>query len=122
MNLNKLELKTLSDIAESFFTPASSLGNMRRRHSIDVGEPINRPRRHICAAAAIAATAGFITGHPIKDAACNSLSIFNHCDSAENLGRELDQATNQEKTQQQAFQTVQDQNNEKLLCCDTKSV
>ena len=53
-------------------------------------------------------------GEPIKDAACNALSVFNLCDSTEELERELDQVTKQQKTQQKAFQTVQDQNNEKL--------
>ena len=41
-------------------------------------------------------------------------SIFNLCDSTEDLERELYQVTKQQKTQQQAFLTVQDQNNEKL--------
>ena len=108
------ELNTLSTIAESFPPPASSLGTSRQRRSIEEDEPHNRTRRLIGADAALAAGTGFILGEPIKDAACNALSIFNLCDSTEDLERELDQVTKQKKTQQQAFQTVQDQNNEKL--------
>ena len=108
------ELNTLSTIAESFFPPVASLGTPRQRRSIDEEAPHNRTRRLIGAVAALAAGTGFILGEPIKDAACNALSIFNLCDSTEDLERELDQVTKQEKTQQQAFQTVQDQNNEKL--------
>ena len=51
---------------------------------------------------------------PIKDAACIALSNFNLCDSTKKLERELDQVTKQRKTQQQAFQTMLDENNEKL--------
>ena len=104
----------MSDVAESFFPPESSLRATRRRRSIDDDEPHNRSRRLIGAVAALAAGTGFILGEPIKDAACNALSIFNLCDSTDDLERELDQVTKQQKTQQQAFQTVQDQNNEKL--------
>ena len=50
----------------------------------------------------------------IKDAACNALSSFNLCDSTQDIKRELDQVTKQQKTQQPAFQTVQDQKNEKF--------
>ena len=81
---------------------------------MDEDEPHNRTRRLIVAVAALAAGRRFILGEPIKDAACNTLSIFNLCDSTEDLERELDQVTKQQKTQQQEFQTVQDQNNEKL--------
>ena len=108
------ELNTLSAIAESFFPPIASLETPRQRRSIDEEEPHNRTRRPIGAVAALAAGTGFILGEPIKDAACNALSIFNLCDSDEKLERELDQVTKQPKTQQQAFQTVQEQNNEKL--------
>ena len=108
------ELNTLSAIAESFFPPVASLGTPRQRRSIDVEEPYNTTRRLIGAVAALAAGTGFILGEPIKDAACNALSIFNLCDSTDDLERELDEVTKQQKTQQQAFQTVQDQNNEKL--------
>ena len=40
--------------------------------------------------------------------------IFNLCDFTEELERELDQLTKQKKAQQQAFQMVQDKNNEKF--------
>ena len=60
-----------------------------------------------------AAGTGFILEEPIKDTACNALSIFKLCDSTEDLERELDQVTKQQKTHQQVFQTVRDQNNEK---------
>ena len=52
----------------------------------------------------------------MKDAACIALSIFNLCDSTEELERELERMTKKWKTQtqQQAFETVQNQNNEKL--------
>ena len=114
INEAQSELHTLSDIAESFFPPVESLGAPRQRRSIDEEAPHNRTRRLIGAVAALAAGTGFILGEPIKDAACSALSIFNLCDSTEDLERELDQVTKQQKTQQQAFQTVQDQNNEKL--------
>ena len=114
------EFNTLSTIAESFFPPASSLVTPRQRRSIEEDEPHNRTRRLIGAVSALAAGTGFILGEPIKDAACNALSIFNLCDSTEDLERELDQVTKQQKTQQQAFQTVQDQNNEKLALLQDK--
>ena len=114
LNKAQLELNTLSDVAESFFPPESSFGTTRRRLSIDEDEPHNRARRLIGAVASPAAVTGFILGEPIKDASCNTLSIFNLCDSIEDLERELGQVTKQQKTQQQAFQTLQDQNNEKL--------
>ena len=107
-------LNTLSEIAESFFPPVASLGTPRQRRSIDEESPHNRTRRLIAAVAALGAGNGFILGEPIKDAACNALSISNLCDSTEDFERELDHVTKQQKTQQQAFQTVQDQNNEKL--------
>ena len=110
----QLELNNLSDVAESFFPQESSSGTTRRRRSIDDYEPHNRTRRLIGAVAALAASTGFILGEPIKVASCNALSIFNLCDSTENLERELDQVTKQQKTEHKAFQTVQDQNNEKL--------
>ena len=108
------ELHTLSAIADSFFPPVASLGTPRQRRSIDEQEPRNRTRRLIGAVAALAAGTGFILGEPIKNAAGNALSIFVLCDSTEELERELDQVTKQQKTQQQAFQTVHDQNNKKL--------
>ena len=108
------ELNTLSDVPESFFQPESSSGTTRQKRSLDEDEPHNRTRRLIGAVAALAAGTGFILGEPIKHAACGALSIFNLCDSTEELERELDQVTKQQKTQQQAFQTVQDQNNEEL--------
>ena len=108
------ELNALSDIAESFFPPTASLGTSRQRRSTADEEPHNRTRRLIGAVAALAAGTGFILGEPIKDVACNALSIFNLCDSTEELERELDQVTKQQKIQQQAFQMVQDKNNEKF--------
>ena len=110
----QIELTTLSEVAESFFPPDSAQGTTRQRRSLDEDEPHNRTRRLIGAVAALAAGTGFILGEPIKDAACNALSIFNLCDSTEDLERELDQVTKQQKLQKQAFQTVQDKNNEKL--------
>ena len=106
------KLNTMSAIAESFFTPAASLGTPQQRRSTEEDEPHNRTRRLIGAVAALAAGTGFSLGEPIN--ACNALSIFFLCDSTEDLERELDQVTKQQKTQQEAFQTVQDQNNEKL--------
>ena len=111
INEAQSELNTLSAIAESFFPPTVSLG---QRRSTAEEEPHNRTRRLIGAVAALAAGTGFILGEPIKDVACNALSIFNLCDSTEELERELDQVTKQQKTQQQAFQMVQDKNNEKF--------
>ena len=114
VNEAQFELSILSNVAQSFFPPKSSSRTTRRRRSMDEEEPHNRTRRLIGAVAALVAGTGFILGEPIKDAACNALSIFNLCDSTEELERELDQVTKQQKTQQKAFQTVQDQNNEKL--------
>ena len=108
------ELNILSAIAESFFPPIASLGTSRQRRSTADEEPHNRTRRLIGAVAALADGTGFILGEPIKDVACNALSIFNLCDSTEELEREFAQVTKQQKTQQQAFQMVQDKNNEKL--------
>ena len=122
------ELNALSDVAESFFPPEPSPGTTRHRRSIDEDEPHNRTRRLIAAVAALAAGTGFILGEPIKDAACNALSICNLCSSTEEMERELDQVTKQQRTQQQAFQTVQDQNNEKFalledeICLTQESV
>ena len=113
-NEEQSELNTLSAIAESFFPPTASLGTSRQRRSTAEEESHNRTRRLIGAVAALAAGTGFILGEPIKDGACNALSIFNLCDSTGEIERELDQVTNQQKTQQQAFQMVQDKNNEKL--------
>ena len=110
----ELELNILSDVVESFFPPESSRGTTRQRRSIDEDEPHNRRRQLIGAVAALATGTVFILGEPIKAADCNAFSIFNLCDSTENLERDLDQVTKQQKTQQQAFQTVQDQNNVKL--------
>ena len=114
INEAQSEFNTLSTIAESFFPPVESLGNHRQRRSIDEEAPHNRTRRLIGAVAALTSGTGSILGVPIKDAACNALSIFILCVSTEDLEREIDQVTKQQKTQQQAFQTVQDQNNEKL--------
>ena len=114
VNEAQIELNSLSDFGESFFPPKSSPGTTRRKRSTDEDEPHNRTRRLIGAVAALAAGIGFNLGEPIKDAACNAFSIFNICDSTEDLERQLDQVTKQQKTQQQAFQTAQEQNNEKL--------
>ena len=91
------ELNTLSAIAKSFFPPESSPRTSRQRRSTVEEEPHNRTRRFIGAVAALAAGTGFILGEPIKDVACNALSIFNLCDSTEELERELAQVTKQQK-------------------------
>ena len=114
VNEAQSELDTLSAFAESFFPPTASLGTSRQKRSTDEEEPHNRTRRLIGAVAALAAGTGFILREPIKDVACNALSIFNICDSTEELERQVDQVIKQQKTQQQAFQMVQDKNNEKL--------
>ena len=110
----QLKLNTLTAVAKSFFQLEPYPGATRQKHSFDEDEPHNRTRRLTGAVAALAAGTGFILGGTIKDSACNALSIFNLCDSIECLERELDQVTKQLKTQQQAFQTNQDQNKEKL--------
>ena len=128
VNRAQLELNILSDIAESFFPPESSPGTTRRRRSKDEDETHNKTRRLICAVAALAAGTGFFLREPVRDAACNALYIFNLCDSTEDLEREIDQVTQQQKTQQYKFQTVSDQSNEKLallrdqICLTEKSV
>ena len=110
----QIELKTLSDVAKSFFPPELLPKTTRRKRSVDEDEPHNRTRRLIGAVEAFAAGTRSILGEPIKNAACNALSIFILCDSTEDLERHLSQVTKQQKIQLQAFQTVQDQNNEKL--------
>ena len=87
----KIKLNTLSDFAEPFFPPETSPATTRQRRSIIEDDPHNRRRRLIGAVAALAAGSRSIIGEPIKDAACNALSFFNHCDSTEELERELDQ-------------------------------
>ena len=77
INEAQSELNTLSAIAESFFPPTASLGTSRQRRSTAEEEPHNRTRRLIGAVAALAASTRFILGEPIKDVACNALSIFN---------------------------------------------
>ena len=104
----------MSVIAESFFPPESSPGTTGRRCSIVEDEPHNRTRRLIGAVAALATGTEFILGKPIKYAACNAFSDFSLCESTENLEREVDQVTKQEKKQQQAFRTVEDPNNGNL--------
>ena len=47
VNETQLELKTLSDVAESFFPPESLSGTTRQRRSIDEDEPHNRTRQHL---------------------------------------------------------------------------
>ena len=71
-------------------------------------------RRLIDAAAAPAAGTRTNLDERIKQAACNALSIVNHCDSAEDLERELDKVTAEQNTKQKAFQTEQNQNNKKF--------
>ena len=105
---------TLCIVAEFFFLPESWPATVRRRRSTDEDEPHKRTRRLNGPVATLTAGTGFILGEPIRDAACNAISIFNPCNSTEELEPELDQVTKQQKTQQKAFQTVQDQNNEKL--------
>ena len=114
VNEAQIELYTLSDVAEPFFPRESSPRFTRRKRSTDEDEPHNRTRTLIGAVGALAAGTAFILGEPNKDAACNALSIFNLCDSTEDLKRELDQVTKEQKTQQQAFQAVIDRNYEKL--------
>ena len=112
-NEAQLELNTVSHIAESFFSPASSLENLRNRRSMEEDELHKRTRRLIDAVAALAAGTGFISVEPIKDAACNALSIFNFCNSTEDLERGPDEVTKQQATQQ-AFQAVRKQNKQEL--------
>ena len=98
INEAQSELNTLSAIAGSFFPPTASLGTSRQKRSTAKEKPHNRTRRLIGAVAALALGIGFILGEPIKDAACNAFSIFNLCDSTEELERELAQVTKQQKT------------------------
>ena len=114
VNEAQLEFNTLSDFVESFFPPESSPGSTRCRRSRDEDEPHNRTKWLIGAVAALAAGTGFILGEPIEDASCIALFIFILYGSTENVEREIDQVTKQQKTQQQAFPTVQDQTSQKL--------
>ena len=81
VNETQLQLNILSDVAESFFPPESAPGTARRRRSIDEDETHNRTRRLIGAVGALAIATRFILAEPIKDAACNALSISSLCDS-----------------------------------------
>ena len=110
----QLEVNTLSDVAKYLFPPDSSPGTTRRRRSINEDEPHNRTRRFIGPVPTLATGTGFILGETIKDAACKPFSIFDLCNSTEDLERKLDQVNKQQYTQQKAFQTVQGRNNEKL--------
>ena len=97
VNEAQLELNSLSDVAGSFFPPESLPGTTRRRWSSNEDEPHNRTRHLIGAVSALAIGTGSILGEPIKDAACNALSIFNLRDSIEDLKRELHQLTKKTK-------------------------
>ena len=124
----QFEHNNLSDVAESFLPPESSPGTTRRKRSIEKYERDNRTRRLIGAVVALNAGAVLILEERINDAAYNALSILFLCGSTEDLERELDQVTKQQKTQQQAFQTIRSQNNEKLaqlrdeICLTQESV
>ena len=118
----KIELNTLSDFAESFFPPEASPATTRQRRSIIEDEPHNRTRRLIGAVAALAAGSRFILGEPIKDAACNALSIFNLCDSNEELERELDQVTKQQRHNKKRFKQSKTKRMKNLLYFAMKSV
>ena len=79
----QLEINILTDIVESVFPPASSLGNLRERRSTDDDDSHNRKQLLTGAVDEMAAGKGFISEKSIKDAACNAISIFNVCDSTE---------------------------------------
>ena len=96
VNEAQLQLNTSTNDAESFFLPASFLRNTRRRRSTETEELHNQIRHFFVAVAALAAATEFILGGPINGAACNALSIFNLCDSREDLERELHQMTKQQ--------------------------
>ena len=74
------EKKSLFDVAISFIPPGA------RRDQ----QPGGRSRRAIGAIAAVAAGAGLVQGEPIKNAACNALSIFNLCKNNDALSRDVD--------------------------------
>ena len=120
VNEARSKLNTLSAIAKSFFPPVASLGTSRQRSSIDEDEPHNRTRRLFGAVAILAAGAGFILGEPIKDAACNALSIFNLCDSTEDLERELDQMTKQQNNNNKHFRQSKIETMKNLIYFETK--
>ena len=75
-----LEEEKSLDIANSFIPPGA------RRDQ----QPGGRSRRAIGAIAAVAAGAGLVLGEPIKNAACNALSIFNLCKNNDALSRDVD--------------------------------
>ena len=72
--------KCLLDVAISFIPP----GARRDQH------PGGRSRRAIGAIAAVAAGTGLVLGEPIKNDACNALSIFNLCKNNDALSRVVD--------------------------------
>ena len=74
------EENSLLDVANSFIPPGA------RRDQ----QPGGRSRRAIGAIAAVAAGAGLVLGEPIKNAACNALSIFNLCKNNDALSRDVD--------------------------------
>ena len=96
VNAAQSELNTLSDIAESFFPLAESLGTPRQGRSMNEDEPHNQSRRIVGAVAALAAGTRFIISEPIKDAACIALSLFKLCYTTDGLERELDHVTKQQ--------------------------
>ena len=74
------EEKSLLDVAISFIPPGA------RRDQ----QPVGRSHRAIGAIAAVAASAGLVLGEPIKNAACNALSIFNRCKNNDAHSRDVD--------------------------------
>ena len=121
VNEAQLELNTLSDVAKSSFPPESSLGTSRQRRSVAEDEPHNRTRRLIGTVAELAADTGFILGKPIRHAACNALSLFNLCDSTEDLERELDQVTKQQRHNKKHFKQSKIKTMQNLLYFEMKS-
>ena len=122
INEAQSELNTLTAIAKSFFSPTAFLGTSRQRRSTAEEEPHNRTRWLIGAVAALAAGTGFILGEPIKDVACNALSIFNLCDSTEELERVFDQVTKQQKHNNRHFRWSKIRTTKNLPYFETKFV
>ena len=96
---------TLLEVANSFIPP------QLKRKSKDP----NRQRRAIGAIAAIAAGAGLVLGEPIKDAACNALSIFNLCHNNDDLVKDVNSIMAQQKYQTETLKRVQTHNDKNFF-------
>ena len=93
------------DVANSFIPPGA-----RRDHQLG-----GRSRRAFGAIGAVAAGAGLVLGEPIKNAACNALSIFNLCKNNDALSRDVDNIMRTRNTSVKNSERVQTRNDKKFF-------